>query len=412
MATMNYTEEWLGKDAGASFQGLVNTISTISSSYLYLGGSAAVLIATFSCFLLAGRGKLGAQRPVVNGYTVKDKTESQTGMTISEIYVYPIKSLRGFSLPSATITKQGFSLDRRYMLLKVHNDEQPRRLENMQVSKIPSMCLFHTSIHDGILTVTYHAPGRAPNASLSSIDIPLQPSSCQALDVLKVEMYGSPTPAYDMGSTYNTWFTTHFGFPVALAYIGGNARPVLGNLVPTPPKTPLASIPVLSRFLLGTPSASIAFNDVAPFLVVTRESCAEVTTRLPAGEEMDITKFRANIILSGSPAPYDEDFWGSLRFGDSEVTILLTANCGRCVSLNVDYQTGLSGTGNGGKGEVLKLLMKDRRVDLGSKWSPVFGRYGFVRKEEAGKVLRVGDGVVVGERLRERSKFYWPGLST
>jgi len=41
--------------------------------------------------------------------------------------------------------------------------------------------------------------------------------------------------------------------------------------------------------------------------------------------------------------------------------IKLVANCVRCVSLNVDLKTGTQA--NGDVGEVLKTLMKDRRVD-------------------------------------------------
>ncbi|TGO81737.1 hypothetical protein BPOR_1036g00010 [Botrytis porri] len=116
---------------------------------------------------------------------------------------------------------------------------------------------------------------------------------------------------------------------------------------------------------------------------------------------MDITKFRANIIISGSPSPYDEDYWGGLTFSSnsdpnsssaSPKEILLTANCGRCVSLNVDHETGTPATK---EKEVLKLLMKDRRVDEGMKYSPIFGRYGFLGNGDMdeGKVLRVGDAV-------------------
>jgi len=61
---------------------------------------------------------------------------------------------------------------------------------------------------------------------------------------------------------------------------------------------------------------------------------------------------------------------------------------------------------------VLKLLQKDRRVDLGAKYSPVFGRYGFVGKGGEGRVVRVGEEVWVSGRNKERTKFYWRGLSS
>ena len=162
---------------------------------------------------------------------------------------------------------------------------------------------------------------------------------------------------------------------------------------------------------------------------------------------MDITKFRPNIVVAGAEGAWDEDFWGEVKIkltegraskdeteaerggrgeGDREtVKMILTANCARCMSLNIDYSTGDYGEGESGK--VLKKLMADRRVDPGSKWSPIFGRYGFLegdgtvgkvggsntRSEKDGNVsVRVGDEVVVGKRNSERTVFVWPGLGT
>jgi uncharacterized protein YcbX len=149
---------------------------------------------------------------------------------------------------------------------------------------------------------------------------------------------------------------------------------------------------------------NIAFNDGAPYLVISEASVADVTNRLPDGVEMDHTKFRGNIVLKGSNLAFEEDFWGELTFsGDGDdARIVLTGNCGRCKSLNVDYNTG--DAGKGPDGQVLKLLQKDRRVDPGMKYSPIFGRYGFTLRGDEGKVLRVGDQVAV-KRNQEGTVF-------
>jgi hypothetical protein len=52
-------------------------------------------------------------------------------------------------------------------------------------------------------------------------------------------------------------------------------------------------------------------------------------------------------------------------------------------------------------------MMRDRRVDVGNKWSPIFGRYGF--PTQAGEV-RVGDEVVISRRNWEHtvwSELFW-----
>ncbi|KAM3080530.1 hypothetical protein ACMFMG_005476 [Clarireedia jacksonii] len=339
-------------------------------------------------------------------------------MTITQLYIYPIKSIRGCSLPSATLTREGFSYDRKFMLLKVNDDESSPRLQNMHVTHNPSMALFHTSIQDSILRVQYRSPGSSLDSDLPTLEIPLEPATFSNLKKVEVNMHSSPTTAYDMGTKFNDWFSKYFGFKVILAYSGSNRRLVLGNLPGKPAyegpltKSPIAQViskvPVVGSFMNVQEDEKIAFNDCAPYLVITEKSCADVSSRLPPDTPMDITKFRANVILSGSPSAFDEDYWGGLSFGDDK-EIILTGNCGRCVSLNVDHEKGTAAP----KGEgVLKLMMGDRRVDPGMKYSPIFGRYGFVRKSSEGKVLKVGDEVRVSKRNEERTRFYWPGIST
>jgi len=367
-----------------------------------------------------------------NGSTKKAAASRNTDiLNISQLWIYPIKSIRGCQVSSAILTQEGFYLDRRFMLLKDHS-ETPQKLENMHITKFPSMCLFHPSIKDNnTLIVTYRPPGSKSSDKADTIEIPFEPESLEKLEKVPVVMHSSPTTGYNMGPKYNDWLSERFGFKVVLAYWGGNPRPVLGNLPGKPtdqgPRSNnaitkvLSSIPVIGP-MLEADDGVIAFNDCAPYLVINESSVADVSTRLPEDVEMDISKFRANVVVSGSSATaYSEDYWGELTFNASEKKqgavgergeskIILTGNCGRCKSLNVDYNTGESGTGR--DGEVLKLLQKDRRVDLGTKYSPIFGRYGFVKKGDEGRVVSVGDEVVVSRKNEERTRFYWPGLST
>jgi len=278
----------------------------------------------------------------------------------------------------------------------------------MQVSKIPEMCLFHTSIQDETITVSYWSP--ETESVTHELRIPLEPS-VNSLQVLDVEMYSSTLHSYNMGSPYNDWFSERFGFPVILAYWGGNMRPVLGNRpgrpadeIPSPPtllSTLIRKIPVIG-IQLYPDDEMIAFSDVAPYLIVSEESSNNTTARLPHGVDMEICKFRGNIVVRNARKAFDEDFWAEVIFGDN-IKLILTANCVRCVSLVVDYETGKSGTGK--TKDIYKLLSKDRRVDAGSKWSPVFGRYGFVEKKAAGRELNVGESAIVSARNIERTTF-------
>ena len=304
------------------------------------------------------------------------------------------------------------------MILKVHREDAANpsatRLENMHIAFFPEMGLFTQELEisgqDGTtdrVLIYYRGPGETRS---KNFEIPLLPDTSE-LDIIQVVMHSSPTKAYDMGAQYNRWFSECFGYEVLLAYLGENLRPVLGNLSPNAARGQsvksnswlsgiASSIPLLGS--TTKESEGITFADVAPFLVVTQESLADVSARLPEGEEMDMTKFRPNIVLSRSPSAWDEDFWGAIKIQD-DIEITLTQNCVRCVSLNVDYATGKPGTGEAGS--ILKKLMKDRRVDPGTRYSPIFGRYGFLAKEAEGRIITLGDEVTVTTRNTERTQF-------
>ena len=116
---------------------------------------------------------------------------------------------------------------------------------------------------------------------------------------------------------------------------------------------------------------------------------------------MDISKFRPNIVVDGAPAEWEEDFWAEILVGKSR--IFLVHNCNRCQSINVDYMTGQFGVGE--SGSILKKLQKDRRVDKGAKYSPIFGRYGFLDMSNDGALISVGDEVTVARRNTQHTVF-------
>src|SRR5438105_1821895 len=69
-------------------------------------------------------------------------------LQISELFVYPVKSLKGIKLSSALVTDRGFKYDRRWMLI----DEQNRFITQRQ---IPQLALFRISITERGLEVDH-----------------------------------------------------------------------------------------------------------------------------------------------------------------------------------------------------------------------------------------------------------------
>lgn len=286
------------------------------------------------------------------------------------------------------------------MLLKV----TPDGYKNMAVAHFYEMTQFLTNItypdasnkQQGIITVTYVSP-KGPK--VPSLDIPLKPPT-EDLETLDVTMHNSSTSAYKMPASYNEWFTKCFGYEVVLAYLGPNRRDVLfEDLQPKSNSSLLAK--VSGNLFTKKEPYTITFADCAPYLLVSKTSLKACTSRLPSGQEMDITKFRPNIVVVGAASPWEEDYWGSVRINGAEIR--LPHNCVRCRSINVDYATGEQAEGE--VGEMLKLLQKDRRVDKGNKWSPVFGRYAYWDVGAGERVLGVGDDVQVTRVNGERTVF-------
>lgn len=303
-----------------------------------------------------------------------------------------------------------------FMLLKI----TPEGPKPMAVSNQPEMTQFHQEItgyntSTGTLKITFRAFGGASKET--SLTIPLTPDTSK-LEPFEVNLHNSPTAAFKMPSTHNEWFTSCFGYPVMLIYLGSNTRAVLfEDMQPVEPD-PLTrflrdKIPFTRNYvdrLMGLRQNSqqwrISFADCAPYLIVSQTSLDDVSSRLPEGEEMDMTKFRPNIVIAGAFEAYQEDYWGKLKI-NNRTEIIMAHNCVRCKSINIDYNTGKPGTGP--QGEVLKKLQKDRRVDIGAKWSPVFGRYSFWGVGERDEVVKVGDRVnvkKVNDGLTVWSKYF------
>ncbi|KAI1461283.1 MOSC domain-containing protein [Annulohypoxylon moriforme] len=395
----------------------------------------------------------------------------QPKIRITELYLYPIKSLRPLSVPTAQLRREGLRYDRRFMLLKV---EGGGRYKNIQTAYFPECTLFHQVLDGDHVVVTYQIPAvplfPPTLEQLGQLRVPLTPVYDES-DVVDIKLFGSETTAYRVGEKYDEWFSSCFGYPVILVYIGENRRRVLAHAPPAPPrpsKSWLATVASYVPFTYQWPpqedpdsaeetDGGLTFNEAAPFLVTSKASLRDVSARLPEGEDMDMIKFRPNIVVDlvpdhqspptppSTPTPdspsdkeevgegnqtttlnaWDEDFWSELSIGTSHHRLALTANCARCISINIDYGAGRPGTGE--SGSILKALMKDRCVDVGNKWSPIFGRYAFLLPpaqahnssnsrepndddEEVDLVadVAVGDEVKVTRRISSRDVWAWP----
>jgi uncharacterized protein YcbX len=379
-------------------------------------------------------------------------------MKIEALYTYPIKALRAQSLDSATCTKHGFAYERRFMLLeeKLDSETKAKTYRNMHIAHDPAGALFFPTLNppsspdakDGTIKVVF-SPPKDSGKQEATLTIPLEPSA-EGLEEVEITMHKSPTKAYRMPAEHNDWFSSCFGYTVVLAYLGDNYRAILMSTPSTTTSTSnpntnpssngnknnntgsswLSSLTSTATSYLPAlnalnpqsqdPPKELTFSDCAPYLIVSQTSVEALSTRLADNSKADITKFRPNIVVSGAASAWEEDFWAELtmqRNGEAgkdstststssgeSVNFAAAHNCARCKSVNIDYETGAPG--KGGDGKLLSVMQRDRRIDPGMKYSPVFGRYCFLGGEgDEGREVRVGDEVVVGKANEERTVF-------
>lgn len=335
--------------------------------------------------------------------------------------------------------------------------------KNMHVPHFPSMCLFTTSLSPNDtnptsvqvrfgLDHTFDKPEQKLSGDEEVLEIPLRPE-VKGLEIDKVVMHTATTDAYIMPERYSKWFSERFGFDVELDYIGLYKRQILGNVNPNAPRSYVGDPDPrkeaakagnitsggltggwLDTFksgvgsVLGTVASytgldpymgiadGLSFADCAAFLVINWDSHLEAQGR--CGTDIDVEKFRPNIVVEGAEGAWVEDYWGEIAISgnagsegtaavkDSDTRIAFTSNCGRCSSINVDYGTGR--IGSDGQGKLLKMLQSDRRVDPGNKYAPVFGRYGFLAGRNGARptepvTISVGDEVVVTKTNERRT---------
>ena len=365
-------------------------------------------------------------------------------MKIEALYTYPIKALRAQSLDSATCTKHGFAYERRFMLLeeKLDQETNEKTYRNMHIAHDPAGALFFPTLNtpsspdakDGTIKVVF-SPPKDSGKQEATLTIPLEPSA-EDLEEVEITMHKSPTKAYRMPTEYNDWFSSCFGYSVVLAYLGGNYRPILMSTPSTSTSNPstdpssnsnnsnnnpgsgwLSSLTSTATSYLPSlnalnpqsqhPPKELTFSDCAPYLIVSQTSVEALSNRLPEDSKADITKFRPNIVVSGAASAWEEDFWAELTMqkkAGEGVNFAAAHNCARCKSVNIDYETGAPG--KGGDGKLLSVMQRDRRIDPGMKYSPVFGRYCFLGGDgDEGREVRVGDEVIVGKANEERTVF-------
>jgi uncharacterized protein YcbX len=137
-------------------------------------------------------------------------------LRISELYIYPIKSLGGIKLDTALVTDRGFEYDRRWMLVDDNNRFISQR-------EFPVMALLRPSMSSDHLIVTNTYNNTSINISLTPVK----------KEVINVSVWDDTCTAQLVSDEADKWFTNALGINTRLVYMPNDTeRPIDPNYAP------------------------------------------------------------------------------------------------------------------------------------------------------------------------------------
>lgn len=269
-------------------------------------------------------------------------------MELSELNVYPVKSLGGISLKSSIVEERGLKFDRRWLLVDEKNNFLTQR-------EFPQMARFDIALRDEKLTFTFEN---------DSLTIPFEANTNETASV---KIWSSRVKAGFYAGETNDWFSDKLQTKCRLVSITEESKRIV------------APFYAVRKF-----KDTVSFADAYPYLLIGENSLADLNDRLE--NPLPMNRFRPNFVISGSEA-FAEDSWKKIKIGATVFHVV--KNCARCVVTTINQE---SGAKEGS--EPLATLAKYRKKN----GNVLFGRY--MIAEKPGEVVKIGDQIEVLETAK------------
>ncbi len=222
-------------------------------------------------------------------------------IVVSQLWVYPIKSVTGILLNSVQLEKRGFQYDRRWMLV----DSNHRFISQRQY---PKMALIKVALSEFGLALN------APD--MPTLIVPYPDPQIELYEALEVICWDDQIIAHHINGSTDNWFSDFLGMDCQLVYMPDD------SLRPVDP-----------QYAQNHDIAS--FSDGFPNLLISEASLADLNQRVDI--DLSMSRFRPNIVVSGCAA-YAEDTFGHFMVGD--MNFFAVKPCSRCVVTTINPQTG------------------------------------------------------------------------
>lgn len=246
---------------------------------------------------------------------------------VTEIWIYPIKSLGGIRVSTSSVMEKGLRHDRRWMLVDEGGNFLTQRV-------IPRMALFKLHFNGHAIVVSHER---------DKLELPTELPVRG--ETIPARIWNDTVAVVEAEKHYHEWFSSRLGIKC--------------RLVGFPEHEPRLIDPAYRPA-----QENVSLADGYPLLVIGQSSLDDLNGRLE--EPVPMNRFRPNIVFTGGD-PYEEDSWRQFRIGANR--FLGVKPCGRCVLTTVDQETGVAG-----KEPLLTLSRyrrKNERICFGQNVIPV-----------------------------------------
>ncbi len=244
-------------------------------------------------------------------------------LKISQINIYPVKSLDGFSPSSAIVEERGLQHDRRWMIVGEDGVFFSQRTQR----KMTHLC---ARIDNQQLII------EEKNNLMNRITVGLEEMTTE----IEVTVWDDTVLAKKISTLADDFLSAFLGIKCHLVKMPNEAKRRVEEEY-------------------NTGDDVVSFADGYPFLIIGEASMNDLNARLemPLNAENQVLvgmrRFRTNFVFSGGE-PYEEENWSDFKIG--KIAFQGMKPCGRCVMTTLDPDTG-----EGGK-EPLKKLAEYRKV--------------------------------------------------
>lgn len=216
---------------------------------------------------------------------------------LSDIYIYPVKSLAGIRVDQWPVDAKGLQYDRKWMLI----DNKGQFLSQRKLAK---MALIHTQIEADHLVLSTQTSG--------SFKLPLNPNGGTSK---QVQVWHDQCQAKTVSVEVDEWLSDFLERQCQLVY------------------QPEESIRQVDQDYANI-TDQVGFSDGFPFLITSKASLNALNQAMKM--EINMRRFRPNLVIANCDS-YEEDSWREISIND--IHFRLPKPCSRCIVPSIDPNT-------------------------------------------------------------------------